>query len=427
MKLKLMTEQIGPEPAVVPHLDTMKMPATYEGPPKFKGTTKNVKTILQRDSRWSNRIWKNEFTDLTMVEAHESSDVQEVTSWKQQHLLDVIDFVQVNYEIDPTTKMVELAVDIVGSRKGVSRHPLREYLRQCMADYPVSEYSGLINTWMFDYLGVSTDMNGVDAEDLLSTVGRKWLIGAVARAFRAGCKMDNVLILKGTQGTGKSTALEFLASKEYFHDSQIDLKSKDAYQALTGCWIVEFAELDSMKRSQATAIKAFLSSSKDRFRPSYGSKVVEVHRHTVFCGTTNDQEFLIDTTGNRRFWPVETNEIDCLGLKKIRDRLWSEACHAFFGGETWHLPPELEVEYEQRRSEYVQSHPWEGLVKSYCARQTGPVSVNDVLEKAIEIEKGRWNRAHQQIVSTMLKDMGWKAARKQGKRVWMPPYWEDGQ
>ena len=420
MKLSIVRDEIGPQASVIPHLDQVKQPASYTGPVVFKPSVKNVKAILQRDTRWAGRIWEDEFRDLTMLEPPASaSKAQKAWSWRERDTLDILDFVQMNYGIDPRPNVVQTAINLVSTRPGVSRHPLREYLDACVEAYD-PDSPGVLDTWMFDFLGVADHMNGVECRALLSTVGRKWCIGAVARARLEGCKMDNVLILKGTQGTGKSTALSVLGGA-YFSDSNIDLKSKDAYQSIRGCWILEFAELDSMKRSQATAIKAFLSSSKDRFRPSYGSKVIEVPRHTVFCGTTNDQEFLIDTTGNRRFWPIETTGIDVKGLEQARDDIWAEACIALENGETWHLPRDLERQYEVIRQEYVQSHPWEGLVKDYLKNKLVPVSTNHILEHAIGKEKGRWNRADQMIVSGILKDLGWTSKRMGGSRLWTNP------
>ena len=419
MKLALIKRQIGPEDEVIKRMDFVRMPKSYDGPPIFKPSTKNVKAILQHDSRWKGRIWKNDFTGLVMLEPKNGNTdlLLKCRSWSEDDGLDVLDFVQVHYGIDPRLNTCITAVDLVSTRQEVRRHPLREYLDDCVAEW---DGKPRLDSWMFDFLGVEKTMGGKDCQELLSVVGRKWMIGAVARARYDGVKMDNVLILKGTQGTGKSTAFSILGG-EYFSDSNIDLKSKDAYQSIIGCWIVEFAELDSMKRSQATAIKAFLSSSKDRFRPSYGSKVIEVPRHTVFCGTTNDQEFLIDTTGNRRFWPVETHQIDLKGLAQARDHLWAEACIALDASENWYLDGDLEAQYSDLRLGYVQGHPWDGLIETHIADRILPIHVNDLLENAIGKEKGSWHRGDQQTVSNILKGLGWTPIRQEGERRWAPP------
>jgi predicted P-loop ATPase len=163
-------------------------------------------------------------------------------------------------------------------------HPIREYLQSLVWDKIPR-----IDHWLTLYLSA-------DATVFSRAVGAKWLIGAVARIFRPGCKNDTCLVLEGPQGVFKSTALKTLASP-WFTDDIADLGTKDAALQVRGVWIIELAELDAMGRPEASRTKAFMSRSTDRYRPPYGRHLIEVPRESVFAGTVNHDAYLKDETG----------------------------------------------------------------------------------------------------------------------------------
>src|SRR5262249_37220105 len=136
--------------------------------------------------------------------------------------------------------------------------------------------------WLILYLGA-------DDTPFVRTVGRKWLISAVARAFQPGCKADCCLILEGPQGIQKSTALRILAGPELYSEFMgADLGSKEAAMQCDGSWIIELAELASVHSSRSqTAVKAFLSRAEDIYRRPYDRHVSRVPRQCIFAGTTN--------------------------------------------------------------------------------------------------------------------------------------------
>ena len=181
------------------------------------------------------------------------------------------------------------------------------------------------------------------AEDneYVRAVTRKWFTAAVARAMQPGRKFDNMLVLVGDQGVGKSTLVQIM-SKGRFSDSITDLKGKSAYEQLRGAWLVEFGELASMKRAEVETVKNFVSKTEDSYRPAYGEFTRTYKRMCVFFGTTNELEFLKDRTGARRFWPVQVRaRLDdvvaaggaLLGLEEEVDQLWAEAVHRWRSGE----------------------------------------------------------------------------------------------
>ena len=232
------------------------------------------------------------------------------------------------------------------------------------------------------------------------------MMSAVARIFQPGCKADCAIILESHQGAGKSTFLETLAGKEWFHDGLPDLHSKDAAAGLRGKWIIELPELSAMRRSDVEAVKAFLSRTTERFRPAYGRTEVIEPRRCVFAGTTNRSDYLADDTGGRRFWPVAVREIDISSLQRDRDQLWAEAVHCFKQPNTkWWLDASDEVEAAKLIMQRAADDPWEAAVLKYV--ETLPeVSTRDILDN-LDIERTQQNKSNAMRVAGIITRAHW--------------------
>lgn len=156
-----------------------------------------------------------------------------------------------------------------------------------------------------------------------------WLAGACARGIAADdVKFDSLIVLESKQGFGKSSFIKILGG-EYAGDSAIDLDHpREAYQQLSAAWIHELAELASVLRSSPEAVKAFITKTADDYRKPYAHQITHKIRRCVFAGTTNEDDYLRDETGNRRFWPIacgETREqLDFAWLSENRDQIWGE-------------------------------------------------------------------------------------------------------
>jgi predicted P-loop ATPase len=176
-----------------------------------------------------------------------------------------------------------------------------------------------LGTWLTTYLGAA-------ASDLNCAIGRLALVAAVRRARQPGCKFDQIIVLEGSEGTGKSTAIEILAGKENFSDQTImGLDDRQQQEAVRGKWLFEIADLAGMSKADVDKTKAFASRQSDRARPAYGRQRVEQPRRCIFFATTNNETYLKSQTGNRRFWPVKTGKINRRALSDDRDQLWAEA------------------------------------------------------------------------------------------------------
>lgn len=362
----------------------------------------NIQLILEHDSAWagklkycefSYRILKSDTLTIAGFEAGEwtDGDTARLRSWLAE-----------NYEITvPRSEAIDALV-IAAEAHGF--HPVREYLEGLAWDG-----TPRIDWWLRGLLGAEAQ----GGDPYLSKVGRLFLISAVARIMLRESKVDTVLILEGKQGHGKSTAVKTLFG-EWFSDAPIPIGDKDAYQNIAGVWGVEMAELDSFNKAENTAAKLFFSQQRDRYRPSYGTMAKDFPRQCVFVGTTNQDEYLKDYTGNRRYWPVLCKKVDIPKLARYRDQLWAEAVVAFKNGERWWVdgPDELML-FETEQDQRMQADPWENMLADYLDKmQSEYFSADQLLIDCIGLDGGHMQRAHQNRLSPLMKSLGWHSERR---------------
>jgi putative DNA primase/helicase len=272
----------------------------------------------------------------------------------------------------------------------------------------------------------------MQAEDtpLVRAFGSRWLISAVARALNPGCKVDCVLVFEGLQGKFKSTSLAILGGAWFTDASLENFGGKEAPEIASGKWIVELGELSGVGRSRQESTKAFVSRGTDRYRPAYGRLALDLPRRCVFAGTTNDDSYLTDPTGNRRWWPVRCNEsgwsLDELRERRVveltrdRDQIWAESVARYKAGEPWWLDTE-ELEEQQREATELrrQAHPWEEIIGEWLESpkrkyDSGPVSINRILSELLNVPSERQHQGMSTQIGKILQKFGWSAGPRTG-------------
>jgi len=281
---------------------------------------------------------------------------------------------------------IEVGRDTVGPvvqalAKDNSVHPVRQFLESLHWDGEPR-----VDSWLMRYLGVKAGAYSV-------SVGRWWLISAVARAYDPGCQADHVLVLEGEQGLGKSTAVQALVGPEWFADDLPDLANKDAHLAALDSWVIELAELESLRKAEVTQLKGFITRKTESFRPPYGKSMIRAARSCVFVGTTNRTDYLRDESGNRRFWPVRCSGIDREALAADREQIWAEAVVLYFDGAKWWPDAKdgsLLKLIEQEQRDRVDTDPWQGPIDQFVAGRDR-VTIDEVLAHLAKVIDPRTN------------------------------------
>jgi predicted P-loop ATPase len=189
---------------------------------------------------------------------------------------------------------------------------------------------------------------------------------------------------------------------------------------IRGKWLIEVSEMHAMNRAEAAQLKAFITRTDERYRPSYGRKEVHEPRQCIFVGTTNKDAYLRDETGARRFWPIKANAIDIDALIKDRDQLFAEAVARHQEGMTWWPDKDFERQCiaPQQAARY-EADAWEENIANYLDTNS-KVTVGELAREALHIETPRIGTAEQRRIAAALERLGWSRLPVdwQGKRYW---------
>lgn len=292
-----------------------------------------------------------------------------------------------------------------------SYDPIREYLRRLPAWDGVDRITPTVRQFSDD--------------DIAPVYVKKTLIALCARGLAPPKKVDTILVFQGPQGYRKSTFFRVLGG-DFFSDTALDLRDKDAKAAAARIWLHEWSEMVTARGADRDRLKSFASSEIDTFRPSYGEHMIESPRRTVFVGTLNEGDFLDDPTGSRRFWVVDVKRpIDIPELVKNCDQIWAQALAAYDAGEQWHLTPEEDEIRAVANAGHERENPWEHNIRRIAPNLPPRFTLSELCQEHLNLD-ARETQRNQRDICAALRGLGFvrhdvdssRGGRRHRSRVW---------
>jgi len=365
----------------------------------------NVLRLLENWSKTSGKIWFDEFHQKIRTNWNDST----VQDWSDKDTSNLTCILQRYTElIKVPDNLVAFAVNELALRN--KKNEPKEWLDWVSWDGQ-ERMSAFFNYYC-----------GAEDSEYSKAIAHNFWLSLVARVYSPGCKLDNMVILEGTQGIGKSRMLSIVGG-EWYGESYESIQSKDFPLSLQGKMVIEISELDAFSKVEANTIKKILSMGVDRFRPPYGRMTQSFPRSCVFVGTTNDDNYLKDPTGNRRFWPIRVDEFKLDEIARDREQLFAEAVHRYKSGESWHEVPWDAAKLEQDAR--VESDLWEEMVQEYIIGKD-EVKSTDVLRDAIQLSSDRWTAREYRRLGRIFRQLGWsRRTVRKGERtmkLWVRRY-----
>lgn len=409
--------------AVAPASDDMGVPVgPYDVlliPTKggYEKSARNVLRILQQDPTLAENIYYDAFRCTIRVRGELPwPSAPGPRDWDNADDSMLRNYVE-NYIVDIAQTRVNDA--LVQSAMDKAIDPLVAFL-----DSLVWDKKPRIATALNEYLGV-------EQSDWSARVMKHWLLGAVSRGYEPGCKFDEMLLLYGDQGAGKSTFISrFCPDTEFFLENLTRIDDKDALQVLRGKWIVCFDEMLAQKRNDMREMaKSFLVSRVDTFRPSYGRRFENHKRRCCFAGSTNEKYVLSDRSGNRRYLPVTCNkdnatknhlifdnspEVTNEFMQMVAEAVW------IYKNEDYKLAVTGEFQEMQNMElmKYMEEDSREGIIGAFLANTTAErVCIPMISYEALNGSKTPTKRETNELHELMRGMPGWTLYEKNAGRA----------
>ena len=343
-----------------------------------RNSIKNCLTVFQHDPLLSGAIAYNLLTDRTDVVKPIGYDRSPSASMTDTDMKYIRLYLEENYDLTSEKKIMD-AADLAAHQN--SYHPVRDFLNSLTWDG-----TERIRYCLHHFLGA-------EADEYTFQALRLFLLGAIHRAFRPGCKFEVMLCLVGGQGAGKSTFFRLLAGKdEWFSDDLRKLDDENVYRKLQGHWIIEMSEMIATANAKSIEeIKSFLSRQKEVYKIPYETHPADRLRQCVFGGTSNAMDFLpLDRSGNRRFLPVqvcpEQAEVHILedeaASRVYLQQVWAEAMTIYRAGG-WKLTfsPEMVCYLKEHQKDFMPEDTKAGMIQAFLDSYTGDTVCSKQLYK----------------------------------------------
>nr|WP_314783120.1 virulence-associated E family protein [uncultured Porphyromonas sp.] len=322
-------------------------------------TLTNYALILKHDpNAIRGRVVYDEFRGEKRVVGNLPWERTDGTSWTDADTACLALYIDRTYKLR-SKDYLTMMLDAVTQGNDFRRNVVQEFIERVQWDG-----TPRVDNLFIKYLGAEDD-------DYSRMITRKSLVACVARAYKPGAKYDQITVLVGSQGIGKSSILRKLAGGgDLFMDSfTMDARSNKMQEGVRGAWIIEIPELEGFYKQDMNVIKSFVSKQSDTYRPAYGREQIKVPRTCVFFATTNDGDFLRDSSGNRRFWIVQCGEPQA-PLSELTPgevaQVWAEAKIIYDSGkEQLYLSKEESEELAKRQREYDMDNDLLGELQAF--------------------------------------------------------------
>lgn len=346
----------------------------------------NAMSVLRSHPRFAGHIWYDTFHQSIMT----SWDSSEPRCWVDSDRLRVAEVFQ------RELGLVKFNDEIVDK---AARAVAQEHQRDELKDWLESlKWDGTprLDKWLYITAGTDND-------EYHNTIGANFIKSMIARAIWPGSKVDTMPVIEGEQGLLKSTMLSTLGGK-FFAELTESMDSKDFCVTIQGVWLMEIGEMHSMSKADVTLVKQKLSIRSDRYRTPYGRIAETVPRRVVFAGTTNESQYLRDTTGARRFWPASATKVDIDWLQENREQIFAEAMVQVKSGATWWEVPkdEARMHAEARRVTDL----WEEIITEKLGHRT-KLKLVEVLD-VLGFLPSAATEAEQKRAANALRALGYK-------------------
>lgn len=366
----------------------------------------NVNRILAQDPQLSNLVWYDEF--LGRLQTGTNSHIRE---WTDADEIRLQIYVQSQIGIkNMGDSHVHRAV--IAHARANPKHCVRDWLETLVWD-------GIprIDFCFERYFGTKSD-------DYHRAASKNFWLSMVARVYRPGCKVDNMIILQGGQGLHKSMALEVIGGP-YWTSQHESVTSKAFFEVIQGKLLIEIGEWDSFSRAEISKVKDVVSCPSDRYRIPYDQYAQDHPRQCIFAANTNKDDWNKDETGARRFWPIIVGGanpelftgIDINALMQFREQLFAEAVRRlsphtpwiqtlwrFKGGETWWEMPDETATIQQ--DTYVRS-VWQDVTEEFLYGKT-KTTMTDIFAQAIKKDTKEITRKEELAMGAALRALGWE-------------------
>ena len=370
-----------------------------------RNSIKNCLTVFQHDPLLSGAMAYNLLTDRTDIVKPIGYDRSSSASMTDTDMKYIRLYLEENYDLTSEKKIID-AADLAAHQN--SYHPVRDYLNSLAWDG-----TERIRYCLHHFLGA-------EADEYTFQALRLFLLGAIHRAFRPGCKFEVMLCLVGGQGAGKSTFFRLLAGKdEWFSDDLRKLDDENVYRKLQGHWIIEMSEMIATANAKSIEeIKSFLSRQKEVYKIPYETHPADRLRQCVFGGTSNAMDFLpLDRSGNRRFLPVqvcpEQAEVHILedeaASRAYLQQVWAEAMTIYRAGG-WKLTfsPEMVHYLKEHQKDFMPEDTKAGMIQAFldsyagdtvCSKQLYKEALNHAFDEPKQWEIREINEIMNQCVT----------------------------